>query len=193
MRDDGRSDLMAIPTEYKGRLYRSRTEARWAVFFDVAGIEVQYEPDGFVVGGISYIPDFFVPAWGLFIEVKPLASPSARDREKCQKLAEASEKRVLMVLGDPGMKKGLAFEPKPNETVDGQPATSAFLGHCRRCPRIVLCLVWGQGNDAWGWGEHALDGPCPQQFCTDKLTYFGSGFEEAIRAACDYRWQPNTS
>jgi hypothetical protein len=36
-----------IETEYKGFRFRGRLEARWAVFFDAAGIEWQYEVEGF--------------------------------------------------------------------------------------------------------------------------------------------------
>jgi hypothetical protein len=37
----------AIETRYRGYRFRSRSEARWAVFFDAAGIAWQYEPEGF--------------------------------------------------------------------------------------------------------------------------------------------------
>ena len=39
--------LKAIETFYNGYRFRSRLEARWAVFFDSAGIEYVYEPEGF--------------------------------------------------------------------------------------------------------------------------------------------------
>lgn len=29
--------VAAIPTRYRGRLYRSRLEAKWAAFFDLLG------------------------------------------------------------------------------------------------------------------------------------------------------------
>jgi len=35
--------ITAIPTEYAGCTFRSRLEARWAVFFDAMRIEWQYE------------------------------------------------------------------------------------------------------------------------------------------------------
>lgn len=40
----------AIPTEYKGITFRSKLEARWAVFFDTLGIEWEYEPQGYEIG-----------------------------------------------------------------------------------------------------------------------------------------------
>jgi hypothetical protein len=42
-----RRQIQPIETLYRGYRFRSRLEARWAVFFDVAGIAWQYEPEGF--------------------------------------------------------------------------------------------------------------------------------------------------
>lgn len=67
--------IMAIETEYAGCLFRSRLEARWAVFFDALGIEWQYEPQGFDMDTFRYLPDFFLPhavapGRGTWVEVK---------------------------------------------------------------------------------------------------------------------------
>lgn len=66
--------ITAIETEYKGYRFRSRLEARWAVFFDALGIKWQYEPEGFekdVKGRIiRYLPDFYLPETGTWVEVK---------------------------------------------------------------------------------------------------------------------------
>lgn len=47
----------AIPTEYKGITFKSRSEAFWAVFFDACGVNWQYEEQGYDVG-VNYLPDF---------------------------------------------------------------------------------------------------------------------------------------
>jgi hypothetical protein len=39
--------IKAIETSYKGYRFRSRLEARWAIYFDAIGIPWQYEPEGF--------------------------------------------------------------------------------------------------------------------------------------------------
>lgn len=39
--------IRAIETKYKGYRFRSRLEARWAVFFDALGVQWEYEPEGF--------------------------------------------------------------------------------------------------------------------------------------------------
>jgi hypothetical protein len=65
--------IPAIPTRYAGVLFRSRTEARWARFWDALDIRWDYEPQGFVTAaGDPYLPDFAVfPALGLlWAEIK---------------------------------------------------------------------------------------------------------------------------
>ena len=39
--------IKPIETVYKGDRFRSRLEARWAVFFDAARIKWEYEPEGY--------------------------------------------------------------------------------------------------------------------------------------------------
>lgn len=52
-------EFKAIETVYNGYRFRSRLEARWAVFFNAAGIKYEYEPEGFDLGGgLYYLPDF---------------------------------------------------------------------------------------------------------------------------------------
>ncbi len=63
--------IKAIETVYKGYRFRSRLEARWAVFFDALGVKWEYEEEGFIVGdGIAYLPDFYLPNNQIWVEVK---------------------------------------------------------------------------------------------------------------------------
>lgn len=48
----------AIETHYAGCCFRSRIEARWAVFFDHLGVLWEYEPQGFDLPSGWYLPDF---------------------------------------------------------------------------------------------------------------------------------------
>lgn len=85
--------IKAIETSYGGYRFRSRLEARWAVFFDALGITWEYEPEGYVLSdGTCYLPDFWLPGllwranggWGdfdkrgMFAEVKPRLGLSDR-------------------------------------------------------------------------------------------------------------------
>lgn len=70
--------IPAIETRYAGCRFRSRLEARWAVFFDHLGIGWQYEHQGYHCsyrltlddGTFPYLPDFWFPDLGLHGEVK---------------------------------------------------------------------------------------------------------------------------
>jgi hypothetical protein len=56
--------IQAIETRYSGCRFRSRLEARWAVFFDAIGVTWEYEPQGYLVGAEPqkpYLPDFWLP------------------------------------------------------------------------------------------------------------------------------------
>lgn len=54
------ADIKAVQTFYNGTYYRSRTEARWALFLDVLGVAFDYEPEKFELPSGRYIPDFMV-------------------------------------------------------------------------------------------------------------------------------------
>jgi hypothetical protein len=98
--------IKAIETRAYGCRFRSRLEARWAVFFDNLGLRWEYEPEGFDIDGQAYLPDFRVwtpqgePIW---YEVKPrhvTADP------KLEKFAQALDPefgaaRVGLLSGSP--------------------------------------------------------------------------------------------
>ena len=53
--------IKAIETFYKGYYFRSRLEARWAVFFDALGLDWDYEVEGYELSdGRYYLPDFII-------------------------------------------------------------------------------------------------------------------------------------
>lgn len=63
--------IAPIETVYAGCRFRSRLEARWAVFFDSMGIRWEYEPQGFILShGRYYLPDFYLPDCASWVEVK---------------------------------------------------------------------------------------------------------------------------
>ena len=75
--------IKAIETEYDGHRFRSRIEARWAVFFNAIGLKYEYEIEGFQMGELRYLPDFYIPSLDRWFEIKgkPL---SAADIKKCE-------------------------------------------------------------------------------------------------------------
>jgi hypothetical protein len=91
----------AIPTRYKGCLFRSRNEARWAVFFETMGIRWTHEAEGFRIPNYSgYLPDFYVEEWHSWVEIKS-GDPSPEERVKCRLLSDATNQFVLLLAGEP--------------------------------------------------------------------------------------------
>ena len=92
--------MKIIETSYKGYKFRSRLEARWAVFFDTCGVKWEYEPEGFDLGnGIWYLPDFLLndvytkyvsgTPINLWVEVKGVMTE--QDAIKIKKFALSNE------------------------------------------------------------------------------------------------------
>ena len=80
-------DIKPIETFYKGYRFRSRLEARWAVFFDAAGIQYGYEPQGYKLSdGTCYLPDFFLPEFKAYVEIKPSSISYKDEKEAKDKL-----------------------------------------------------------------------------------------------------------
>jgi hypothetical protein len=120
----------AIPTKHDGIVYRSRTEARWAEFFRLTHTPVVYEPDGFKLPGVWYVPDFILSYADAFFEVKG-GAPTLPEREKASKLAKESSKPVIVACGNPSAEVVLlCFTPE---------------GSVERC----VIVEEHKGNGAW--------------------------------------------
>jgi hypothetical protein len=84
--------IQPIETRYAGHRFRSRLEARWAVFFDALNIPWEYEPQGYLVDGKPYLPDFLIwPNTDLasWLEIKAVF-PTDDELAKAKSLAEGS-------------------------------------------------------------------------------------------------------
>lgn len=96
-----KSELKAIETKYKGFRFRSRLEARWAVFFDALNIKWEYEKEGFDLGGTWYLPDFWFPLFNCYGEVKPKEKFNNKAFVLCKKLVNYSDYSCLLLLDSP--------------------------------------------------------------------------------------------
>jgi hypothetical protein len=64
--------MKALETEYDGIFFRSRLEARWAILFNSLKLRWVYEPECFILSsGQKYTPDFYIPKFDLYVEIKP--------------------------------------------------------------------------------------------------------------------------
>lgn len=84
--------IQPIETRYAGHRFRSRLEARWAVFMDHLQVPWEYEPQGYMVDGTPYLPDFLV--WpntdlAFWLEIKGVF-PNDDELAKARGLAEGT-------------------------------------------------------------------------------------------------------
>lgn len=111
--------IQAIDTFYRGYKFRSRLEARWAVFFDAMRIKWVYEPEGFNINGIFYLPDFLLPQISCYAEVKPQGL-SDEEINKVNSLALESGLKVILLIDVPSTKETyLVAEPHAVEETFG--------------------------------------------------------------------------
>jgi hypothetical protein len=100
-----------IETIYKDYRFRSRLEARWAVFFDTLDVKYIYEKEGYDLGEFGwYLPDFWMPHYpdsdiddgktGIFVEIKPVKA-TEREYAMAFALAEQSGQNVFLFQGQP--------------------------------------------------------------------------------------------
>jgi hypothetical protein len=96
-------EIKAIETVYNNYKFRSRLEARWAVFFDVLGIKYDYEKEGYDLGEEGYyLPDFWLPSQSIFAEVKGDKDGfwKSADKSKVEKLSKISGKNIVVLFSE---------------------------------------------------------------------------------------------
>jgi len=133
--------LKAIETRYKGYRFRSRLEARWAVFFDALGVRWQYEPEGFDLDGVWYLPDFWLSDLECWAEVKPVR-PTLLEISKVQMLQEATGQQVLLIAGDPWPSQ---YTVLTWAQVDGPHDAECEIVDCSRCRAFETRPYWFNG------------------------------------------------
>ena len=97
--------IKAIETVFRGFRFRSRLEARWAVFFDALKMPFFYEPEGFSFEGHNYLPDFYLPTIETYIEIKPNKGDGDPTEEKHR--AFGKYHRLVILWGEPGDYEGI--------------------------------------------------------------------------------------
>lgn len=97
------SDIKAEPTLYRGILFRSRLEAKWAILMDFIGIAFRYEPKRFKTEAGYYLPDFWLPDMAVWLELKPstMSGPSHDECRKAQSVADQERRPCFIVCGFP--------------------------------------------------------------------------------------------
>lgn len=138
--------IKVIETVYDGYRFRSRLEARWYIFFRALGLKPEYEKEGFDLGEAGwYLPDFWLPELGCWVEIKPEAF-TREERRRCDALGFATGRWVVMLSGMVGEEEmgGIGwwdFEEEGNGWDDDRAALHA--NHWALDWRGALCICSG--------------------------------------------------
>ena len=147
--------IQAKETIYNGYRFRSKLEAKWAVFFDKLNVTYQYEPEAFRCSdGSQYTPDFYLPdsflrthkRKGLYLEIKPLGFSryfSHENQTYVRRIATALESANLCLFtGDP---HDLVFGPwnESNEQLCPDYDNFMVLMYCDECGALKADFLEG--------------------------------------------------
>lgn len=181
--------IQAIETEYKGYRFRSRLEARWAVFFDALGIQWEYEKEGYhLSNGSCYLPDFWLPKFKVWAEVKGNMIP--QDEAKIMSFAfDDGDAPILVLKSDFG--RGELYCNDSNDFGGGGGSYDVYFAYCDECHQLTLIVDdygYQRGSrtlmtpkwDAW-------DQTCTCHPCLRRLQY--DRVDEASLAAKQARFE----
>ena len=165
------AQISAIPTVYQGVRFRSRTEARWAAFFDAIKLQWQYEPEGFERDGMRYLPDFWLPKihnrgtdrGGCYFEVKP-AVPTQLELAKARMIAHGARKFVVLAEAGPvPMADEYLHEIVRLVGLDWDDAGLRF-GACNACDAVNIDFyASNEPSCSCGFGSFFADHPMVMQ------------------------------
>lgn len=174
--------IKAIETVYNNFRFRSRLEARWAVFFDLMGIRYEYEKEGFDLGDdVLYLPDFWLPELDCWFEVKGTEC-NGNDQAKVDLLREQSGKPVIVAIGQIGdhvfevgdwlyAESGVKIEASATLN-DIFRLQQAYIGYGAQ----VMCPICHS--------EYAHIGEITQQDSDNYTAWEGRGFAVRLRMYC---------
>lgn len=172
--------MKPIETKYKGFRFRSRLEARWAVFMDSIGVRYRYEDEAFDLDGLYYLPDFWIPSFNAFLEIKPCA-PTEEEGECASRLARHTGHRVFVAIGMPS----LEFESDEH----GNAVSNIEVFYSEGWDdhhQWVVCVECGVASINFEGKHDNLT--CP---CTNRANpRFVNAIERAIESARGFRFEP---
>lgn len=127
---EGSVRQFSIPTDYAGVHFRSRLEAKWAAFFDLAKWRWDYEP----LDLLGYVPDFLLsfPSGRIAVEVKPIAWD---DTDGDAAIIGPARSKLLSWDGD-ALMLGAFVQDRFAELREGGTWGPAFVFRCLDCGAI---------------------------------------------------------
>lgn len=156
-------DIKPIETVFKGFKFRSRLEARWAVFFETLGIPWEYEKEGYDLNGTWYLPDFFLPTVGLrssgkpgiWIEVKSLEHKgTAEETAKYFNLYRATGYPLVLYKGIPEYQMEAGYQHGGSSGGEGWWDNYMNFCKCFKCGCIKVEFLESNYMDCPKCGSH---------------------------------------
>lgn len=182
--------IKAIETVYPwpdGPRYRSRLEARYAVFFDSLNLRYEYEPEGYELwGNRRYLPDFWLPDLRSWIEIKGDV-PTDDEENLMYDLVGMRDSIGHIFYGLPGEYEGISFCWDLGDSSGGQSAPSpSFWTVCTQCESIGIHIA--NSNDLYFDEMFRV----PLRFCScapDLTSLHHPKLTKATRAARQARFE----
>lgn len=175
--------IQAIETKYDGHKFRSRLEARWALFFNFVGLKWEYEREAFTVdmgedyGVRGFTPDFWLPDLGFWFEVK--AESGSYEEDVFKELARKSFRFVSQSQATLCVSFGA---PRDGDILRKTPSAEGV--DTVTWARCSQCLAWDLGLDEYE------DRPCGHT--SDRIGHAQA--EGALLDATAYRfWEPKSA
>lgn len=144
----------SFKTTYNGEKFDSQTEAQWAVVFDTGGVQSVHHPKPNLVtsGGRSYEPDFYLPEYGWYVEVKPRRPEYLKEIAKATDAVVMTLKKPLLLLGtipEHDSKHSLCYFPLYyfDAETEKAKATAVLVGVHETNAGCKLRLAAGEGCD----------------------------------------------
>lgn len=193
--------MKAIETRYKGYRFRSRLEARWAVFFDTMGLRWEYEPQGYVGrAGVPYLPDFQIQR-DVYVEIKPpidetepgIVEKFGRERIKWGGFCKAVPNATLLIIyGVPGYAQGTnnGNVYHADHTMDRMRVLE-----CRRCGAFAwhsysyVAPISPGGLGSWSDFPDGAVTLCGPECDTERWPVCGEKIQRAVAAARGARFE----
>lgn len=159
-----RRRVAAIETRYKNYRFRSRLEARWAIYLDAIGASWNYEPEGFRLMDRLYLPDFYVSGINVYIEIKPLGW----DDDDLQYLMQGfggSIAPIILCCGDPGTNESTLYCLETDDGGGGNWDSPVRIDSSPDGP--VLCVIDTYPRDRTLWRANFEEPMRSYEFFTD--------------------------
>lgn len=129
-----------IETIYKGYRFRSRLEAKWAIFLEHLQVKFEYEIEGFDLGKHGYyLPDFWLPEFKCWVEIKPGAI--SYDISKKMIAFADNVAPIICFMGSPDLGwNGIVYCHDTTDSSGGIYENKIGFAWCHKCKKATLSL-----------------------------------------------------